>query len=221
MSRGWLTTLCFSLQLFFKRFKDSWSDLIFLCQSALHFSCYTDVGGNPSSHLPYQRRFFDREHPCPGRISFQIQKQSSGEKGRASKNINKVGDARGLCEEQMASGCKHTSTFISREARWGDVLFSLLTIYCLLKIFPLCLSVRFACVFLQFWIFFFLGGGVTWLEAQDKKKPKTATTKHKQIWSTVDDVHFSNFFFFWQCVNYRNKVPSFVVSSWAYSGPSL
>lgn len=141
------------------------------------------------------------------------------EKGRASKKINKVGDARGLCEEQMASGCKHTSTFISREARWGDVFFSLLTIYCLLKIFPLCLSVCFACVFLQFWIFFlfFGGGGSPW-----QKKPKTATTKHKQIWSTVDDVHFSKLtFFFWECVNYRNKIPSFVVSSWAYSGPSL
>lgn len=145
------------------------------------------------------------------------------EKERASKNINKVGDARGLCEEQMASGCKHTSTFISREARWGDVLFSLLTIYCLLKIFPLCLSVRFACVFLQFWIYFFSWGGCYMAGSPRQKKPKTATTKHKQIWSTVDDVHFSNllFFFFLQCVNYRNKVPSFVVSSWAYSGPSL
>lgn len=64
---------------------------------------------------------------------------------------------------------------------------------------------------------FFGGGGSPW-----QKKPKTATTKHKQIWSTVDDVHFSKLtFFFGECVNYRNKIPSFVVSSWAYSGPSL
>lgn len=141
------------------------------------------------------------------------------EKGRASKKINKVGDARGLCEEQMASGCKHTSTFISREARWGDVFFSLLTIYCLLKIFPLCLSVCFACVFLQFWIFFSFLGGV---EAHDKKslrQQQQNTSRFDPLW--MMSISQNLLLFFWECVNYRNKIPSFVVSSWAYSGPSL
>lgn len=50
---------------------------------------------------------------------------------RAREHEDKVGEVRGFCEEQMVSGCKHISTFISREAQWGDVFIFLLTIHCL------------------------------------------------------------------------------------------
>ena len=47
-----------------------------------------------------------------------------GREERDSREINRVGEARGLCEEQMVSACKHISTFVSSEVQWGDVSIS-------------------------------------------------------------------------------------------------
>lgn len=63
-----------------------------------------------------------------GGIHSRYRNRAVERKEEESGEMNRVGKARGLCEEQMVSGCKHISTLISREAQWGDISIFLLTI---------------------------------------------------------------------------------------------